>query len=95
MTPASPAHVVFDCDGVLVDSEPLSIEVDRQMLAELGWELTLDEIIERFVGRWVPKLRRGGRGRRRLRHTLPARRIVGNPAAWLGGSGHRVVVVTR
>ena len=51
MTPASPAHVVFDCDGVLVDSEPLSIEVDRQMLAELGWELSLDEIIDRFVGR--------------------------------------------
>ena len=51
MTPASPAYVVFDCDGVLVDSEPLSIEVDRQMLSELGWELTLDEIIERFVGR--------------------------------------------
>jgi HAD superfamily hydrolase (TIGR01509 family) len=42
---------VFDCDGVLVDSEPLSIEVDRQMLAELGWELSLDEIVERFVGR--------------------------------------------
>lgn len=51
MTPASPAYVVFDCDGVLVDSEPLSIEVDRQMLSELGWELSLAEIIERFVGR--------------------------------------------
>ena len=44
-------HIIFDCDGVLVDSEPLSIEVDRQMLAELGWHLSLDEIIERFVGR--------------------------------------------
>ena len=51
MKSTSPAQVVFDCDGVLVDSEPLSIEVDRQMLAELGWELSLDEIIERFVGR--------------------------------------------
>jgi HAD superfamily hydrolase (TIGR01509 family) len=51
MKSTSPAHVVFDCDGVLVDSEPLSIEVDRQMLSELGWELSLDEIIERFVGR--------------------------------------------
>jgi len=45
------AHVVFDCDGVLVDTEPLAIDVDRQMLAELGWNLTRDEIIERFVGR--------------------------------------------
>jgi HAD superfamily hydrolase (TIGR01509 family) len=51
MTPAPPAYVVFDCDGVLVDSEPLSIEVDRQMLSELGWKLSLAEIIERFVGR--------------------------------------------
>jgi HAD superfamily hydrolase (TIGR01509 family) len=43
--------VIFDCDGVLVDSERLSIEVDRQVLAELGWHLSTDEIIERFVGR--------------------------------------------
>ncbi|HSE54700.1 MAG TPA: HAD family hydrolase [Nocardioidaceae bacterium] len=44
-------HVVFDCDGVLVDTEPLSIEVDRQVLAELGWNLTPEEIVDRFVGR--------------------------------------------
>jgi HAD superfamily hydrolase (TIGR01509 family) len=43
--------VIFDCDGVLVDSERLSIRIDQQVLAELGWELTLDEIVERFVGR--------------------------------------------
>lgn len=43
--------VIFDCDGVLVDSERLSIEVDRRVLAELGWSLTHDEILHRFVGR--------------------------------------------
>lgn len=43
--------VIFDCDGVLVDSERLSIEVDRQVLAELGWDLTFEEIVDRFVGR--------------------------------------------
>jgi HAD superfamily hydrolase (TIGR01509 family) len=43
--------VIFDCDGVLVDSEPLGIEVDLQMLAELGWRLSEAEAIERFVGR--------------------------------------------
>jgi beta-phosphoglucomutase-like phosphatase (HAD superfamily) len=43
--------VIFDCDGVLVDSERLSIEVDRQVLAEIGWHLTTDQIIEKFVGR--------------------------------------------
>lgn len=43
--------VIFDCDGVLVDSERLSIEVDRRVLADLGWPLSKDEILHRFVGR--------------------------------------------
>jgi HAD superfamily hydrolase (TIGR01509 family) len=43
--------VIFDCDGVLVDSERLAIRVDVQVLARLGWKLTEAEIVERFVGR--------------------------------------------
>lgn len=43
--------VIFDCDGVLVDSERLSIEVDRRVLADLGWTLSREEILHRFVGR--------------------------------------------
>jgi HAD superfamily hydrolase (TIGR01509 family) len=43
--------VVFDCDGVLVDSERIAIRVDALILAELGWPLTEAEIVERFVGR--------------------------------------------
>lgn len=43
--------VIFDCDGVLVDSERLSIEVDRRVLAEFGWQLTQEQILHRFVGR--------------------------------------------
>lgn len=43
--------VIFDCDGVLVDSEKLSVEIDRRVLAALGWELSRAEIIDRFVGR--------------------------------------------
>ncbi len=43
--------VIFDCDGVLVDSERLSIEVDRRVLADLGWELSHEQILHRFVGR--------------------------------------------
>ena len=45
--------VIFDCDGVLVDSEPLAREIIGEMLAELGWSLTPDEIVEKFVGRSV------------------------------------------
>ncbi|MEH3078882.1 MAG: HAD family phosphatase [Quadrisphaera sp.] len=45
--------VLFDCDGVLVDSEPITNEVLRLMLADLGWEMTPQECLRRFVGRAV------------------------------------------
>ncbi len=48
---SAPDLVIFDCDGVLVDSEILVIEIERQMLAELGVELTAEEINRRFTGR--------------------------------------------
>ncbi|MEO7939658.1 MAG: HAD family phosphatase [Burkholderiaceae bacterium] len=43
--------ILFDCDGVLVDSEPITNGVLREMLGELGWELTLQECEAQFVGR--------------------------------------------
>ncbi|WP_316308925.1 HAD family hydrolase [Clavibacter michiganensis] len=43
--------VILDCDGVLVDSEVLAVEVDKRVLAELGWDVTTEEIVERFVGK--------------------------------------------
>jgi len=43
--------VIFDCDGVLIESERLSLKVDVGLLKELGWELSEQEVIERFVGR--------------------------------------------
>nr|WP_255479728.1 HAD family phosphatase [Quadrisphaera sp. RL12-1S] len=42
--------VLFDCDGVLVDSEPITNAVLRTMLAELGWSLSEQEGMRRFVG---------------------------------------------
>ncbi|MGB6452841.1 MAG: HAD family hydrolase [Steroidobacteraceae bacterium] len=42
--------VIFDCDGVLVDSERLAIKVDVAVLAQLGWVLTEAQVIDRFVG---------------------------------------------
>jgi HAD superfamily hydrolase (TIGR01509 family) len=42
--------VIFDCDGVLVDSEPITNSVFAQMLGELGISLTLPDMYERFVG---------------------------------------------
>ncbi len=43
--------VLFDCDGVLVDSEPITNGVLREMLAERGWVLTQDECMRAFVGK--------------------------------------------
>ena len=43
--------VIFDCDGILVDSERLSIRLDAELLRQLGWELSDEEIVERWVGR--------------------------------------------
>jgi beta-phosphoglucomutase-like phosphatase (HAD superfamily) len=45
--------VLFDCDGVLVDSELITNGVLRDMLEELGWELTPAECMQLFVGKAV------------------------------------------
>jgi HAD superfamily hydrolase (TIGR01509 family) len=48
---APPALVIFDCDGVLVDSEPLSIRVLIETVREKGLELDQETGYERFLGR--------------------------------------------
>jgi len=45
--------ILFDCDGVLVDSEPITVGVLRDMLEELGWKLSLRECMALFVGKTV------------------------------------------
>jgi len=46
-----PELVIFDCDGVLVDSEKIAVRIDVAMLADLGWPMAEEEVVERFVGR--------------------------------------------
>ena len=43
--------VIFDCDGVLVDSERIAVRVEAGFLHELGWPLSEAEIVEQFLGR--------------------------------------------
>ena len=43
--------VLFDCDGVLVDSEPITNGGLREMLGELGWHMTVHESMALFVGK--------------------------------------------
>ncbi|CAG9261303.1 HAD family hydrolase [Paraburkholderia caribensis] len=45
--------VLFDCDGVLVDSETITNTVLAAMLGELGWHLSVDEAMSIFVGKTV------------------------------------------
>lgn len=45
--------VLFDCDGVLVDSEPITCGVLRDMLEESGWSMTLAECMHHFIGKAV------------------------------------------
>ncbi|RMX05024.1 HAD family phosphatase [Corticibacter populi] len=45
--------VLFDCDGVLVDSEPITNRVLRQMLEEAGWTLSFEECFAIFLGKAV------------------------------------------
>jgi HAD superfamily hydrolase (TIGR01509 family) len=43
--------VIFDCDGVLVDSETIAFQADNDMVRDLGLDWTLEECMARFLGR--------------------------------------------
>ena len=46
-----PDLVVFDCDGVLVDTERLTVVVEARVLGELGWPISPAEVVERWMGK--------------------------------------------
>jgi HAD superfamily hydrolase (TIGR01509 family) len=43
--------VIFDCDGVLVDSEPLANRILSERLASAGLHMPMDEVMRTFVGK--------------------------------------------
>jgi HAD superfamily hydrolase (TIGR01509 family) len=43
--------IIFDCDGVLVDSEPIALRVNVELFARSGLVMSEAEIIDRFMGR--------------------------------------------
>ncbi|MEU5069764.1 HAD family hydrolase [Streptomyces virginiae] len=43
--------VIFDCDGVLVDTERIATRIQVSLGAELGWPLTEGDVIDLFMGR--------------------------------------------
>lgn len=50
--------VIFDCDGVLVDSEVLACDVHSQMLTRHGYPISAQDVHARFLGRSAREARR-------------------------------------
>jgi beta-phosphoglucomutase-like phosphatase (HAD superfamily) len=48
-----PKLVIFDCDGVLVDTEAIANEKLAEFLSELGLELTRDDCRRQFQGKMI------------------------------------------
>lgn len=51
MTGTARQLIIFDCDGVLVDSEPISIEVLVDALSAAGMPIDSEMVHRRFLGR--------------------------------------------
>lgn len=45
-----PAALIFDCDGVLVDSEAIVMRIEQAVIAEVGLAYTPEEYATRFTG---------------------------------------------
>ena len=52
-----PDLIIFDCDGVLVDSEVLSCRCLSEVLAGYGIDLDLDQALDLFLGRSMTAVR--------------------------------------
>jgi HAD superfamily hydrolase (TIGR01509 family) len=50
MNRASSLLVIFDCDGVLVDSEPIAARLTAEAVSELGWEMSAELAKTEFLG---------------------------------------------
>ncbi|MGH8503095.1 MAG: HAD family hydrolase [Gammaproteobacteria bacterium] len=62
--------IIFDCDGVLVDSEAIQNRVFARMLGEAGLAISYDEVVRLFVGRKMAQCL--AVAEQRLGRTLPA-----------------------
>jgi HAD superfamily hydrolase (TIGR01509 family) len=78
--PMSLELIIFDCDGVLVDSETVAGRVAAASLADLGWHITPEECQQRFTGM-------------SLRDLIPIveARVGKLPPTWLAGLACRML----
>jgi HAD superfamily hydrolase (TIGR01509 family) len=77
--PTPPAAVLFDCDGVLADSEGLVNAIVAADLAARGWRMTAGECQEQFLGMAATDM-------------VPVieARVGRLPADWLSAMSHRI-----
>lgn len=47
---SAPDLVIFDCDGVLVDSEIIAARVEAELITSAGYEISPEEISEAYAG---------------------------------------------
>ena len=81
---AKPDLIIFDCDGVLVDSEVLSCRCLSEVLAGYGINLGLDQALDLFLGRSVAAvLEHYGALGRSIPDQFPAELRAGVRAAFL------------
>ncbi|HEY6438388.1 MAG TPA: HAD family hydrolase [Acetobacteraceae bacterium] len=65
-----PELIIFDCDGVLVDSEVISCRIDAVCLGEIGIVISAEEVMDRYLG--ISAATMCGDIERRLGRSLPA-----------------------
>ncbi len=46
----APDLIIFDCDGVLVDSEIIAAKIEAEMLTKAGYPISPEDVAERFAG---------------------------------------------
>lgn len=52
-----PSLIIFDCDGVLVDTEPVANRLLARVLSEEGFPISYEECRRLFVGRTMDAVR--------------------------------------
>lgn len=53
---AFPELIIFDCDGVLVDSETISNRILAEHLTDHGYAISFEDCCVRFIGYYLPHL---------------------------------------